>query len=155
MKTKVIQKYEDNTLMDPDSQPIPGSAPPITDDDLRGMLRRALRTVAILAVVLFLVFTFTLGWQTGLQLLAGAAISFTGIWEWRSLALAVFARLDNQQAARPMGRTLVMFFLRLGMAIAILYVSLRCLHGSVYALLAGLGLAVIALSVEALRFLRG
>ena len=141
--------------MAPESDPLPESASAMTDDDLRGMLRRALRTVAILAAVLFLVFSFTLGWQTGLLLLAGAVISFTGIWEWRSLALAVFARLDNQQQARPMGRTLVMFFLRLGMAIAILYVSLRCLHGSLYALLAGLGLAVIALSFEALRYLRG
>ncbi len=141
--------------MAPESDPLPESASAMTDDDLRGMLRRALRTVAILAAVLFIVFAFTLGWQTGLLLLAGAAISFTGIWEWRSLALAVFARLDNQQQARPMGRTLVMFFLRLGMAIAILYVSLRCLHGSLYALLAGLGLAVIALSFEALRYLRG
>lgn len=135
----------------------PGSLLPtaMTDDDLHEMLRRALRTVVILAVILFLVFTFTLGWQTGLLLLAGAAISWTGIREWRNLAIAVFARLDNQQSARPMGRTLVMFFLRLGMVAAILYVSLKCLHGAVYALVAGIGLAVVALSVEALRLLRG
>lgn len=126
----------------------------MTDDDLREMLRRALQTVLILALVLFLVFTFTLGWQTGLLELAGALISYTGIREWRNLALAIFARLDNQQTARPMGRTLVMFFLRLGMVAAILYVSLKCLHGSVYALVAGIGLAVVALSIEAIRLLR-
>lgn len=126
----------------------------MTDDDLREMLRRALRTVLILALVLFLIFTFTLGWQTGLLELAGALISYTGIREWRNLALAIFARLDNQQTARPMGRTLVMFFLRLGMVAAILYVSLKCLHGSVYALVAGIGLAVVALSIEAIRLLR-
>ncbi len=126
----------------------------MTDAQLTEMLRRALRTVTILALVLFAILTFTLGWQTGLLLLAGAVISWTGIREWRNLAFAVFAKLDNQQSARPMGRTLVMFFLRLGMAVAILYVSLRCLHGSVYALVAGLGLAVVALSIEALRLLR-
>ncbi len=126
----------------------------MTDDDLREMLRRALRTVVVLALVLFLIFTFTLGWQTGLLELAGALISYTGIREWRNLALAIFARLDNQQTARPMGRTLVMFFLRLGMVAAILYVSLKCLHGSVYALVAGIGLAVVALSIEAIRLLR-
>lgn len=141
--------------MPPESQPLPNPDGAITDDDLRRMMRRALRNVAILSVVVTAVLTVAMGWRSGLMFLAGAAISFTGIWEWRSLALAVFARLDNQQHVRPMGRTLVMFFLRLGMAVAILYVSLRCLHGSAYALLAGLGLAILALSLEALRLLRG
>ena len=100
------------------------------------------------------VFTFTLGWRSGLLELAGALISYTGIREWRNLAMAVFAKIDNDQTARPMGRTLVMFFLRLGMVVAVLYVSLRCLHGSVYALVAGIGLAVVALSIEAVRLLR-
>jgi hypothetical protein len=108
----------------------------------------------ILGVLLFLVFTFTLGWRSGLLELAGALISYTGIREWRNLAMAVFAKIDNDQTARPMGRTLVMFFLRLGIVAAILYVSLKCLNGSVYALVAGIGLAVVALSFEALRLLR-
>jgi len=142
------------TQVTQENEPLSGLAGSMTDAQLTGMLRRALRTVTVLAVVLFLILTFTVGWQTGLLLLAGAVISWTGIREWRNLALAVFAKLDNQQSARPMARTLVMFFLRLGMAVAILYVSLRCLHGSVYALVAGLGLAVVALSVEALRLLR-
>jgi FtsH-binding integral membrane protein len=126
----------------------------MTDDDLREMLRRALRTVTILGLSLFVLLTFTRGWQTGVLLLAGAVISWTGIHEWRNLALAVFARLDNRQNARPMARTLVMFFLRLGMVGVVLYVSLRYLKGSIYALVAGLGLAVVALSIEALRLLR-
>jgi len=141
--------------LSPESQPLPGGEAPISDEDFRRMMNRALRHVAILSVVLAAVLTFAMGWRSGLMFLAGAAISFTGIWEWRGLALAIFARLDNQQHVRPMGRTLVMFFLRLGMAVVILYVSLRSLHGSVYALLAGLGLAILALSLEALRLLRG
>lgn len=141
--------------MSDDSQPVPGGQAPITDNDFRRMMYRALRHVAILTVVLAAVLTFVLGWRSGLMFLAGAAISFTGIWEWRSLGLSIFARLDNQQHVRPMGRTLMMFFLRLGVAVAILYVSLKCLHGSVYALLAGLGLAILALSLEGLRLLRG
>ena len=126
----------------------------MTDEDLRRMLRRALRTVTILAPILFVIFTFTLGWQSGLLLLAGALISWTGIYEWRSLANVVFARLDNQQPSGALRRTLVTFFLRLGLAIGVLYVSLRCLNGNVYALVAGLGLAIVALSLEALRLLR-
>jgi len=140
-------------LTSPETSP-ESSIAGMTDDDFRQMIRGALRTVTVLGAVGFLVLTFAAGWQTGLLFLTGAAISWTGIWEWRSLALAVFARLDNQQKARPLGRTLVTFFLRLGLAVAVLYVSLRCLHGSVYALVAGLGLAVVALSFEALRLLR-
>lgn len=138
----------------PENSSLSNLASSMTDDDLREMLRRALRTVVILALVLFAVFTLTMGWQTGLLSLAGAVISFTGIREYRNLALLIFSKIDNQQAAKPMGRTLVMFFLRLGMVAAILYVSLRCLHGSIYALVAGIGLAIIALSIEAIRLLR-
>ncbi len=138
----------------PDCGPPSSFAASITDDDLRELLRRALRNVVIMALVLFAVFTATLGWQTGLLSLAGAVISYTGIREWRNLALLIFSKIDNRQAAKPVGRTLVMFFLRLGMVAAILYVSLKCLHGSIYALVAGIGLAVVALSIEAIRLLR-
>jgi hypothetical protein len=126
----------------------------MTDNQLREMLRRAQRSVVVMALILFLVFTFTRGWQTGLLELAGALISWTGIREWRNLATLIFARIDNQQPARPAARTLVMFFLRLGMVAVVLYVSLRCLHGSIYALAAGIGLAVVALTIEAVRLLR-
>ena len=132
-----------------------GSLGNMTDAELQTMLRRALRLVLILGILLALLFTGARGWQSGLLALAGAAISYTGILEWRSLSLAIFARLDNQERPRPMGRTLLMFFVRLGAVGAILYVSLRCLHGTVYALIAGIGLAVVALSFEALRLIRG
>ncbi|HEX3661047.1 MAG TPA: ATP synthase subunit I [Acidobacteriaceae bacterium] len=132
----------------------PPVSPDMTDDDLRRLLGRALRVVAILTPILFLVFTFALGWQTGLLFLAGAMISWTGIWEWRSLSERIFAHLDQRHEPGTTRRTLVLFFLRLGLAIALLYVSLRCLHGTVYALVTGLGLAVVALTFEAVRFLR-
>lgn len=132
----------------------PPPSPNMTDEDFRSLLGRALRVVAILTPILFLVFTFTLGWQTGLLFLAGAVISWTGIWEWRSLSERIFAHLDQRHEPGTTRRTLVLFFLRLGLAIALLYVSLRCLHGTVYALVTGLGLAVVALTFEAIRFLR-
>ncbi|HTV15055.1 MAG TPA: ATP synthase subunit I [Acidobacteriaceae bacterium] len=130
------------------------SAGQMTDADLENLLRRALRTVIVAGVALALVFTFTMGWQSGLLELAGAAISYTGIREWRTLSRLVSATMDNQKPQRPMGRTLVLFFVRLGFVGVILYVSLRCLHGSVYALIAGIGLAIAALSIEAFRLLR-
>ncbi|HEX4007267.1 MAG TPA: hypothetical protein VHX60_13915 [Acidobacteriaceae bacterium] len=135
--------------------PDPASLANLSDEEVHAMLRRSLRTVVILSVLLFIVFTLTRGWQSGVLLLAGAAISYTGILEWRSLTQAIFASMDNQQQPRMVSRTLVMFFLRLGGVAAILYVSLRCLHGTVYALVAGIALGLIALSFEALRLLRG
>lgn len=132
-----------------------GSATHMTDDDLQQMLRRTLRLVVILGVLLAIVFTITLGWQSGLLELAGAVISYTGIREYRTLSMTIFAQLDQQKPPRPVGRTFVMFFLRLAGVGLILYVSLKCLNGTVYALVAGIGLAVVALSWEALRQLRG
>jgi len=140
---------------DPVPNTTPNATPDMTDADLQGVLRRALRLVIVLTLLLVIAFTATMGWQSGLLALVGGAISWTGIREWSSLSTLVFARMDTQQPPRPMGRTLVMFFLRLGLVAAVLYVSLRCLHGTVYALIAGIGLAVVALSFESLRLLRG
>jgi hypothetical protein len=55
---------------------------------------------------------------------------------------------------RPMGRILLGFFLRLGLSVVVLYVSLKTLNGSVYALAAGLGLGVFSLTVEGLRMVK-
>jgi hypothetical protein len=140
--------------MSQDADPAAPAAGAFSDEDVQQFLSRALRLVAVAGVLLAMVFTVTLGWQSGLEELAGAVISWTGIREWRTLARLVASTLSNQPAARPAGRTFVMFFVRLGVVGAILYVSLRCLHGSIYALIAGIGLAIAALSIEAFRLLR-
>jgi hypothetical protein len=49
---------------------------------------------------------------------------------------------------------LIAFFLRLGIALALLYGSLKLLDGSVYALIGGLALGVAALSIEGLRLIK-
>ena len=84
----------------------------------------------------------------------GAAISGSGLWEWLRLMTAVMVRMDGGRAARPLGVILAGFFLRLGGAIVLLYVSLKFLNGSVYALAAGLGLGVFCLSVEGVRLMK-
>jgi hypothetical protein len=53
-----------------------------------------------------------------------------------------------------MAPVLIGFFLRLLGALALLYVSLKFLHGSVYALIAGLALGVFALTIEGLKLLK-
>ncbi len=125
-----------------------------SDADLKASMRRAIRWTAILAVIGALGLLFTLGWQSSVLLLAGAVVSATGLYEWQQLIGVINAKLDNQTSPRATGFTLTMFFLRLGFAALVIYVSLRCLHGSLFALVAGLSLAMIALTVEALRLLR-
>jgi hypothetical protein len=44
--------------------------------------------------------------------------------------------------------------LRLGLTVVLLYVSLKLLNGSVFALAAGLAMGVFALSVEGLRLMK-
>ena len=55
---------------------------------------------------------------------------------------------------RPMTRILLGFVLRMAVALAALYVSLKFLNGSAYALLAGLAMGVFALLFESLRLIR-
>ncbi|WP_158748140.1 ATP synthase subunit I [Acidobacterium sp. S8] len=124
-----------------------------SDADLKIALRRATQGTAIAGVVLAIVLTVLRGWQTGILLLAGAVISVTGLWEWQRLVVFINAKLDKQQGPGA-ARVMTTFFLRLLFAGGILYVSLKCLHGSVYALVGGLGLGIFFLTVEAVRMIR-
>jgi hypothetical protein len=125
-----------------------------TDADLKAALRRALRSCAAMAVILFGVFAFVDGWRVGAVALGGALVSLTGLYEWQQLIEFVNARLDNQKPPRSTARVAIMFFLRLSFAALVVYVSLRCSRGTPYALIAGLGLAVLALTIEAVRLIR-
>ena len=84
----------------------------------------------------------------------GAVISGSGLYEWLRLMTAVMARMDGGEAARPMGAILTVFFLRMGLTLVVLYVSLKLLNGSIYALAAGLVLGVFSLSIESLRLVK-
>ena len=139
-----------------------------TDADVRSTLVRTLRLLAVLTVLGMALVGWKLGWRSAVLLLVGAAISGSGLWEWMRLMSAVMARMDvsaaaaegkdvpvaTGPAARPMGLVLTGFFLRLALTIAVLYVSLKTLHGSVIALAAGLALGIFALTIEAIRMAR-
>jgi hypothetical protein len=129
-----------------------------SEEELKATLSRALRIVGILGAVGIPVVWFAAGgearWQSVLLFVVGALIAATGIYEWQRLMMAVLSRFNQGGTARPLAAVLLWFFLRLALAAFVLYVSLRSLHGSVYALCAGLGLAVIALMIEAMRLLR-
>jgi hypothetical protein len=125
-----------------------------TDDDFRRTMLRTLRLMAIVTVVALPVVWWRLGWKSAVLLLIGSTISGSGLWEWLRLMTAVMARMDAGGEARPLGLVLAGFFLRLGLTIVVLYVSLKFLDGSVYALAAGIGLGIFALSFEALRLVK-
>jgi hypothetical protein len=125
-----------------------------TDADFKQTMLRALRLLVVITVVAAPLVWWKMGWPSAVLLLVGALISGSGLWEWLRLMTAVMARMDSGGEARPMGMVLTGFFLRLGLTVVLLYVSLKLLNGSVYALAAGLALGVFALSVEGLRLMK-
>ena len=125
-----------------------------SDEDFRRTILRALRLLVVVTVVAAPILWWKLGWQSAVLLVVGAAISGSGLFEWLRLMTAVMVRMDGGGKARPMGMVLLGFFLRLGLTIVLLYVSLKVLNGSVYALAGGLALGVFALSVEGLRLIK-
>jgi hypothetical protein len=126
----------------------------LTDDDFKRTVRSALRLIAVVTVVAAPLVWWKMGWQSAVLLVVGAAISGSGLYEWLRLMTAVMVKMDGGGRARPMGLVLTGFFLRLGLTVALLYVSLKVLNGSVYALAGGLALGVFALTVEALRLMK-
>lgn len=125
-----------------------------SDEDFRRTILKALRLVAIGTVIGVPVAWWKGGWRSAVLLAVGAVISGSGLWEWLRLMTAVMARMDDGQNARPLAPVMIGFFLRLIGTVAVLYVSLKYLDGSVIALAAGLGLGVFALTVEGLRLMQ-
>lgn len=129
--------------------------PPIqfTEDDIRRTLRRSLVLAGAAVLVATPVLWAWLGWRSWLTFVIGAAISATGLVEWMQLLSAMMSRMEEGRTPVPMGRVLIMFFLRLAVAGLLLYASLNSLHGSIYALLAGLAISLFALSIESIRLM--
>jgi hypothetical protein len=126
----------------------------LTDADFKRTIWKALRLMVVVTVVAAPLVWWKMGWQSALLLVVGALISGSGLFEWLRVMTAVMVRMDGGEKARPMGLVLAGFFLRLGLTVAVLYVSLKVLNGSVYALAAGLALGVFALSIEGLRLMK-
>ena len=131
-----------------------------TDDDARRSIGNAVRMVAIASVLGIPLLWWKLGWPSAALFAVGALISGTGLFEWLRLMSALMARMAAAEAnsevaaAKPLAPVLIGFFLRLGGAVIALYVSLKYLQGSVFALAAGLALGAAALLVEGLRLVR-
>ncbi|MBS1814574.1 MAG: hypothetical protein JSS87_06845 [Acidobacteria bacterium] len=146
-----------------------------SDADFQKAMHASVRLGAIFTVVGAMIVLGIRGWQSALMFVVGALISTTGLWEWRRLMTAVAWQMDNsaesqnaessaaksageeaeEAGKKPrMGFVLAVFFLRLGVTVAVLYVTLKYLQGSVFALAAGLMVGILALLIQALRLLR-
>jgi hypothetical protein len=129
-----------------------------SDNDLRDVFNRALRSVLIALLIGIPIIWLAWGWRSMLLFVVGGVIAASGILEWRQLMAAILVRLDTagtRGAPRPVGPVVFWFFVRLVAAAGLLYVSLRSLDGKVAALILGIALAVAALLIEALRLFRG
>ena len=79
-----------------------------SDQDLRLVLNRAMRSVAIAMAIGIPVIWIAWGWRSTVLFLVGGAIAVTGILEWRQLMTAVLQRLDlglgtSQGKPKPLG----------------------------------------------------
>jgi hypothetical protein len=136
--------------MSEDPHPLVG----LTDEALQVLLRRAIRDTLILGLIPALVLLFASGWRDAAMLAVGAAISAASILEWQRLIRLINAKLDKQKTPRSALLVVSFFVLRLTVFAGAIYGSLKCFHGSVIALLCGMGLAVVAMAWEALRLLK-
>jgi uncharacterized membrane protein len=126
----------------------------LTFTDLDTMLRRALRNTLILGGIAALIVLIGGGWPSAALLGVGAAISAASIWEWQRLVRVINARMDKQKTPTNAPAVVLFFVLRLTVFAGVIYGSLKCFHGSIVALLFGLGLAVLAIAWEAIRLMR-
>jgi hypothetical protein len=136
--------------MTPETHPIVS----LTDESLEAMLRNALRSTLILGVLASIIVLISTGWRNGAMLMTGMLISAASILEWQHLIRVVKARLNRQDTPANAPIVLLFFVLRLMVFAGVIYVSLKCFHGSVVALLCGLALAVLTVGWEVMRLLR-
>jgi len=127
------------------------------DDDAKLVVVRAVRLLAVVTLLALPLVWWKMGWQSAVLLAVGAAISGAGLWKWLRLMSVVIARMDTGEGdgkAHPMGSVLAGFLITMALMLVALYVSLKFLDGSVYALAAGLAMGVFALTFEALRLVK-
>jgi hypothetical protein len=127
----------------------------VTDEALQALLKSAIYKTLILGGLASLILWVASGWGTGALFASGALVSAASIFEWRRLVRIMNARMRNQATPRGVGLSIVFILMRLLIFGGVIYVSLKCFRGSPIALVCGLSLAVITLTWEALKLLRG
>jgi hypothetical protein len=127
----------------------------LSDKALQALLKSAIYKSLILGGLASSILWVASGWGTGALFACGALVSAASIFEWRRLVRIVNSRMRNQTGPRGVGLSIAFILLRLVVFGAVIYGSLKCFRGSPLALVCGLSLAVITLTWEALKLLRG
>jgi hypothetical protein len=127
----------------------------LSDEALQVLLKRAIRNTLIIGSLVALVLSIPLGWGTGALFASGALVSAASIFEWRRLVRIINSRMRNEAGPRGVGLSIAFILLRLVLFGAVIYGSLKCFRGTPIALVCGLSLAVLTLTWEALKLLRG
>lgn len=127
----------------------------LTDEGLQALLKTAIYKTLILGGLISIILWIAQGWGTGALFASGALVSAASIFEWRRLARIITSRMRNQTAPRGVALSIVFILFRLVIFGAVIYVSLKCFRGSPIALVCGLSMAVVTLTWEALKLLRG
>jgi hypothetical protein len=127
----------------------------LSDQALQVLLKRAIRNTLIIGSLVALVLSIPLGWGTGALFASGALVSAASIFEWRRLVRIINSRMRNEAGPRGVGLSIAFILLRLVLFGAVIYGSLKCFRGTPIALVCGLSLAVLTLTWEALKLLRG
>jgi hypothetical protein len=127
----------------------------LTDEGLQALLKRAIYKTLILGVLVSIVLAVSMGWGSGALFAAGTLVSAASIFEWRRLVRIINSRMRNETAPRGIALSIAFILLRLVIFGAVIYGSLKCFRGSPIALVCGLSLAVLTLTWEALKLLRG
>ena len=92
----------------------------LTDADVRRAMLSSLRLLAIFTVAATAIFWIKAGWPSGALVVVGATISGASLWEWTRLMNILNQAMDAGRTKRPIGLTLVGFFLRLGLTLVVL-----------------------------------
>jgi len=126
----------------------------LTPTDLDALLWRAMRNTLILGVIAAVAVFIGTNWRGAAMLMVGAFISAASIWEWQRMVRVINARMDKRRTPTSSIAVVVFFVLRLTVFALVIYGSLKCLQGSVAALLCGLALAMLTVGWETVRLLR-
>ena len=126
----------------------------LSEEALDALLKRAVRNTALLGIVPALIVWVASGWRNAAMLMTGALISAASLMEWQRLVRLMNAKMKAKKAPGGAVLAIAFFLVRLLIFAAVIYGSLKCLRGSVLALLCGLALALVAMAYEALRLLR-
>lgn len=126
----------------------------LSDEAARATLAATMRWTLLTTLLGATAIWLSTNWRNAAMFAVGGSISAASIYEWLRLMRLLMDHQDQKRTGSGASLVVAFFFLRLLFFAAAIYGSLKWIEGSIFALLAGLALAVILLAWQALRLLR-